>query len=62
MTELPNRCICGYQGKIDRLETECNLLRGDIERLEQQFVIVEDSRDHWRNKANRVDTEIEGVL
>jgi hypothetical protein len=22
MKDLPNRCICGYQGKIDRLEKE----------------------------------------
>jgi hypothetical protein len=32
MKDLPNRCICGYQGKIDRLEKELEHFR-DIAKM-----------------------------
>jgi predicted nuclease with TOPRIM domain len=31
-----------------RLEAEGHLLRGDIERLEQKFVYLENERDQWK--------------
>ena len=38
MSELPSRCICGYQGKIDRLESEVEQYRemamGALEKLD----------------------------
>jgi predicted nucleic acid-binding Zn-ribbon protein len=33
---------------LESVRTESDLLRGDIERLEQEFVILEDDRNRWR--------------
>lgn len=33
---------------LDSVTAERDMLRGDIERLEQEFVILEDDRNRWR--------------
>lgn len=44
MTELPLRCICGYQKKIERLEEE-------VKRLKEELAQMEKQRDHWEKAA-----------
>jgi outer membrane murein-binding lipoprotein Lpp len=36
MSTLPDRCICGYQGKIDRLENQVRKLIAERDLLEEK--------------------------
>jgi chaperonin cofactor prefoldin len=47
MTELPNRCICGYQGKIDRLHQS-------VENLCNEMVVLESERDDLQRQLDRL--------
>jgi uncharacterized coiled-coil DUF342 family protein len=36
MSTLPDRCICGYQGKIDRLENQVRKLTAERDLLKEK--------------------------
>ena len=47
MSELPDRCICGYQGKIDRLEALLSAYSELwLEQREQVESLLEGMLDH----------------
>jgi hypothetical protein len=58
MKDLPNRCICGYQGKIDRLEKELAIYKDLYAREAVERTLVEQVKEsaHWvadmMNKGN----------
>jgi hypothetical protein len=55
---LPDRCICGYQGKIDRLEKELEIYKDLYAREAVERTMVEQVKEsaHWvadmMNKGN----------
>ena len=58
MDNLPDRCICGYQGKIDRLEKELEIYKDLYAREAVERTMVEQVKEsaHWvadmMNKGN----------
>ncbi len=55
MSELPLRCICGYQNKIDKLKSELQIAERRLEELGNNLEHALNANYELRNKIANAD-------